>query len=346
MITWKERGSSHHRSSPKYGDSSDRDKQRGTRETRDRDRGKDRSREDRNGKGRDQDRERERERDRGGDRDWERDRVRVKMEHGREPKKEREERDQEKEKEHERPHRSGSRSERHGSERDREKSRDREFKEKDKEKEKEKEKEREIRELHRHRENRVRNKKLAKFGGKDFEGMSEIHKVSKATIRILADAESNLHSHSYLDLVGTVEEVNIAEGLILDNTLKTYSTLAYPVILMPPTIYGDYIIIPVNKRELPPYFISRAASISGDKMDVTEELDGSSSENNGVASNLNHMKRWFLSHVPNPLFDLAGIMCGQFGISFWKFFLATLIGKATTDPMLLEMLIGLDCTSS
>ncbi|KAK1282344.1 hypothetical protein QJS10_CPB22g01315 [Acorus calamus] len=32
--------------------------------------------------------------------------------------------------------------------------------------------------------------------------------------------------------------------------------------------------------------------------------------------------------VPNPLFDLAGIMCGQFGIPFWKFFLATLIGKA------------------
>ncbi|KAL7612061.1 hypothetical protein Lser_V15G07067 [Lactuca serriola] len=42
--------------------------------------------------------------------------------------------------------------------------------------------------------------------------------------------------------------------------------------------------------ELPPYFISRAASISGDKMDVTE-LDASSSENNGVTSNLNHMKR-------------------------------------------------------
>nr|KAJ0186829.1 hypothetical protein LSAT_V11C900478130 [Lactuca sativa] len=37
--------------------------------------------------------------------------------------------------------------------------------------------------------------------------------------------------------------------------------------------------------ELPPYFISRA------------ELDASSSENNGVASNLNHMKRWFLSHA-------------------------------------------------
>ncbi|KAK9073885.1 hypothetical protein SSX86_006479 [Deinandra increscens subsp. villosa] len=94
--------------------------------------------------------------------------------------------------------------------------------------------------------------------------------------------------------------------------------------------------------ELPPYFISRAASISGEKIDAAEELDASSAETNGVASNLNHMKRWFLSHaqylnfftilvlasVPNPLFDLAGIMCGQFGVPFWKFFLATLIGKA------------------
>ncbi|CAH1422828.1 unnamed protein product [Lactuca virosa] len=144
------RRSSHHRSSPKDGDRSDRHKQRGTRETRERDRDKDRSREDRNGKGRDKDRERERERDRGGDRDKEKDRVRVKREHEREPEKEREERDQGKEKEHERPHRSGSRSERHGSERDREKSRDREVKDK----EKEKEKESEIREPDRDRESR------------------------------------------------------------------------------------------------------------------------------------------------------------------------------------------------
>ncbi|KAL8239600.1 hypothetical protein R6Q59_016167 [Mikania micrantha] len=94
--------------------------------------------------------------------------------------------------------------------------------------------------------------------------------------------------------------------------------------------------------ELPPYFISRAASISGEKIDAAEELDASSAENNVVASILYRMKRWFLSHaqylnfftilvlasVPNPLFDLAGIMCGQFGIPFWEFFFATLIGKA------------------
>ncbi|KAH9682737.1 vacuole membrane protein KMS1 [Citrus sinensis] len=66
--------------------------------------------------------------------------------------------------------------------------------------------------------------------------------------------------------------------------------------------------------ELPPYFISRAASISGSRLDAMDEFDDSSTESDGV--------------VPNPLFDLAGIMCGQFGVPFWKFFLATLIGKA------------------
>ncbi|XP_021291204.1 vacuole membrane protein KMS1-like [Herrania umbratica] len=95
--------------------------------------------------------------------------------------------------------------------------------------------------------------------------------------------------------------------------------------------------------ELPPYFISRAARVSGSKINAMEELDASSIEDNGViATHLKQIKRWLLSHsqhlnfftilvlasVPNPLFDLAGIMCGQFGIPFWKFFLATLFGKA------------------
>lgn len=95
--------------------------------------------------------------------------------------------------------------------------------------------------------------------------------------------------------------------------------------------------------ELPPYFISRAASISGNRVDAIEEFDDSSNEDTGfLATHLTNIRRWLLSHsqhlnfitililasVPNPLFDLAGIMCGQFGIPFWKFFLATLIGKA------------------
>ncbi|XP_021761135.1 vacuole membrane protein KMS1-like [Chenopodium quinoa] len=95
--------------------------------------------------------------------------------------------------------------------------------------------------------------------------------------------------------------------------------------------------------ELPPYFISRAASLSGSKLDPMEELDVSSPEDHGsIGKHLKQLKYWFLSHsqylngwtilllasVPNPLFDLAGIMCGQFGIPFWQFFLATLVGKA------------------
>ncbi|GFY85086.1 SNARE associated Golgi protein family [Actinidia rufa] len=49
--------------------------------------------------------------------------------------------------------------------------------------------------------------------------------------------------------------------------------------------------------ELPPYFISRAASMPGSRLDVMEELDASSSEDNGIISTrLNQIKRWFLSH--------------------------------------------------
>ncbi|VVA90077.1 unnamed protein product [Arabis nemorensis] len=92
--------------------------------------------------------------------------------------------------------------------------------------------------------------------------------------------------------------------------------------------------------ELPPYFISRAASLSGGKM---EELETCSDDDSGfIGKRVNHIKGWLLSHsqylnfftililasVPNPLFDLAGIMCGQFEKPFWEFFLATLIGKA------------------
>ncbi|XVE89681.1 hypothetical protein DITRI_Ditri20bG0015500 [Diplodiscus trichospermus] len=95
--------------------------------------------------------------------------------------------------------------------------------------------------------------------------------------------------------------------------------------------------------ELPPYFISRAARISGSKLDIMNDFDSSSREDgSNTANHLKKIEYWLLSHsqylnfftilvlasVPNPLFDLAGIMCGQFGIPFWKFFLATLLGKA------------------
>lgn len=95
--------------------------------------------------------------------------------------------------------------------------------------------------------------------------------------------------------------------------------------------------------ELPPYFISRAARLSGASVDAMEDLSAVSTKEDGILSSfLKKTKRWLYNHsqhmnfftilalasVPNPLFDLAGIMCGQFGVAFWKFFLATLLGKA------------------
>ncbi|XP_076914679.1 vacuole membrane protein KMS1-like [Bidens hawaiensis] len=126
--------------------------------------------------------------------------------------------------------------------------------------------------------------------------------------------------------------------------LSSHEGVRVPVTSILPQVQAEAILWGLGTAlgELPPYFISRAASISGEKIDAAEELEASSSDNHGVESILNRMKRWFLSHaqylnfftilvlasVPNPLFDLAGIMCGQFGIPFWEFFLATLIGKA------------------
>ncbi|KAL9251329.1 Vacuole membrane protein KMS1-like protein [Drosera capensis] len=108
--------------------------------------------------------------------------------------------------------------------------------------------------------------------------------------------------------------------------------------------------------ELPPYFISRAARISGSDP-KEEELDDS---DNGVSdTRMDQIKCWFASHsqylnfftvlllasIPNPLFDLAGIMCGQFGVPFWEFFLATLIGKAIVKTHIQTIFIVLVCNN-
>jgi len=90
--------------------------------------------------------------------------------------------------------------------------------------------------------------------------------------------------------------------------------------------------------ELPPYFLSRAATMSGRTVDELQDFNAPVTE--GFPSLTSHRaKRWLLSHLsfskilllasfPNPLFDFAGMLCGKLGVPFWKFFLATLIGKA------------------
>lgn len=44
--------------------------------------------------------------------------------------------------------------------------------------------------------------------------------------------------------------------------------------------------------------------------------------------------------VPNPLFDLAGLMAGHFGVPFWEFFLATGIGKSVIKVQIQVFLVA------
>jgi len=86
--------------------------------------------------------------------------------------------------------------------------------------------------------------------------------------------------------------------------------------------------------EIPPYAVSRAAALAGKDLEELDEAKGDDV--------LSRMKAWMIDFVekygfwgvlvmsawPNAAFDLVGICCGQLNVSFWTFFIATLIGKA------------------
>lgn len=122
--------------------------------------------------------------------------------------------------------------------------------------------------------------------------------------------------------------------------------------------------------ELPPYFISRAHRLAGDSQndmleefeeleDLVPELENDGTEQQPQAQNrrrqsvassvkgnmIHFMKRMgFLgilacASIPNPLFDLAGIICGYSLISFWTFFGATLIGKAVIKMHIQKLVV-------
>lgn len=99
--------------------------------------------------------------------------------------------------------------------------------------------------------------------------------------------------------------------------------------------------------ELPPYFMARAARLTGvdaddEDLEEFEDLQRRALEDRQHLSLLDRAKLaverlvqrvGFLgilacASIPNPLFDLAGITCGHFLVPFWTFFGATLIGKA------------------
>ncbi|KAH8274345.1 hypothetical protein KR044_003239 [Drosophila immigrans] len=98
--------------------------------------------------------------------------------------------------------------------------------------------------------------------------------------------------------------------------------------------------------ELPPYFMAKAARLSGydpDDADELAEFEALNAKRHQKNLSLMDKGKLFMERVvervgffgilacasiPNPLFDLAGITCGHFLVPFWTFFGATLIGKA------------------
>ncbi|XP_043830587.1 vacuole membrane protein 1-like [Dromiciops gliroides] len=107
--------------------------------------------------------------------------------------------------------------------------------------------------------------------------------------------------------------------------------------------------------ELPPYFMARAARLSGPEADdeeyeeYEEMLEECESRQDFVSwikqaiQNLVKKVGFFgilaCASIPNPLFDLAGIACGHFLVPFWTFFGATLIGKAIVKMHIQKLLV-------
>ncbi|XP_062507554.1 vacuole membrane protein 1-like [Corticium candelabrum] len=106
--------------------------------------------------------------------------------------------------------------------------------------------------------------------------------------------------------------------------------------------------------ELPPYFMAKAARLSGSSIEeeeVEEELEAlESAEDSGVITRMKRAIHHLVQRVgffgillcasiPNPLFDLAGMTCGHFLVPFWTFFGATLIGKAIIKMHIQKMFV-------
>jgi hypothetical protein len=104
-------------------------------------------------------------------------------------------------------------------------------------------------------------------------------------------------------------------------------------------------------------FCTSAAQLSGQRVKEFDDL--MNPEESGSTGLFDLLKRWTIlrfhkfgfftillfASVPNPLFDLAGIMCGQFLVPFWKFFLASLIGKALIKTHIQTVFIILACNA-
>ncbi|KAL7583540.1 hypothetical protein Lser_V15G45944 [Lactuca serriola] len=94
----------------------------------------------------------------------------------------------------------------------------------------------------------VRFKDIPRILGKSDEELIKIHKLSGATIELFCDTAVMIHRLSYLQLLGSGEEVEAAEMLLVDAVTKAYDEKEFvPTALMPPSICHHTMTIPVMK---------------------------------------------------------------------------------------------------
>lgn len=108
--------------------------------------------------------------------------------------------------------------------------------------------------------------------------------------------------------------------------------------------------------ELPPYFMAQAARLSGQIDEEEQKIEDLLAGKESGARRLSLLdKTKLLVHsliqrvgfvgilicasIPNPAFDLAGITCGHFGVPFWTFFGATLLGKAVIKMHIQKLVV-------
>ncbi|KAJ0173119.1 hypothetical protein K1T71_011295 [Dendrolimus kikuchii] len=96
--------------------------------------------------------------------------------------------------------------------------------------------------------------------------------------------------------------------------------------------------------ELPPYFMARAARLSGGGVAELNTIDDSKTGRAKIMVQKLVQRVGFAgilacASVPNPLFDLAGLTCGHFLVPFWTFFGATVLGKAVIKMHIQKMFV-------
>ncbi|XP_063541316.1 vacuole membrane protein 1 [Cydia strobilella] len=96
--------------------------------------------------------------------------------------------------------------------------------------------------------------------------------------------------------------------------------------------------------ELPPYFMARAARLSGGsvaELNIDDESAMSRAKKTvqKLVEQIGFIGILACASIPNPLFDLAGLTCGHFLVPFWTFFGATVLGKAVIKMHIQKMFV-------